>query len=405
MLKFLKNFERNKIKKHSSVGNLVACNLLNKPVWTPRRYDALSHEGYQKNVIVYRCINLISKGLASVPLLVYKNSKNGKQEVEKHPLIDLLNSPSPKQAGSAFMESLVAYLLLSGNSYVEAVLGGSSYPQELYTLRPDRMRVIAGSGGVPKAYEYCVDTQKKTISVDHITGKSKILHIRTFNPLNDWYGMSPIEAASCAIDQHNAVSNHNLSILQNGGRPSGALIIKPQPHSLPLSDEQRQSLRDDLKKLYEGNHNAGRIMIMEGDFAWQEMGLSPKDLDFISGKQLSAREIAQAYGVPPMLVGVPGDATFSNYREARFHLWEDTILPLLDFVIAELNLWLVPYFCENLIISYDHDEIPALSQKREDTWAKISQACFLTINEKRQALGYDALEGGDVLATNFHGKN
>ena len=137
--------------------------------------------------------------------------------------------------------------------------------------------------------------------------------------------------------------------------------------------------------------------MLEGDFEWKEMGLSPKDLDFIEGKNLSAREISQAFGVPPMLAGVPGDATFANYREARFHLWEDTILPLLEFLVAEFNLWLTPYFGENLRLGYDTDAIPALAQRREAAWSKIAQADFLTLNEKRQAVGYGPVVDGDVL--------
>jgi HK97 family phage portal protein len=208
--------------------------------------------------------------------------------------------------------------------------------------------------------------------------------------------MSPIEAAACSIDQHNAVAGHNLALLQNGGRPSGALIIG-QNQDQNLTQEQREELRQDIKSLYEGEHNAGKILVLEGGFEWREMGLSPKDLDYINGKNLSAREIAQAYGVPPMLVGVLGDATFSNYKEARFHLWEDTILPLLDYLTDELNLWLAPQFEEGLKLSYDIDRIPAITQRREEAWAKVANAHFLTINEKRRAVGYAPLEGGDIL--------
>jgi HK97 family phage portal protein len=166
---------------------------------------------------------------------------------------------------------------------------------------------------------------------------------------------------------------------------------------------QRDQLRDDIHRLYEGSKNAGRILMMEGDFAWQDMGLSPKDLDFIAGKSVSAREICQAFGVPPILAGIPGDATFANYREARFHLWEDTILPLLDYLVAEFNLWLTPFYGDNLRLGYDVDGIAALSPKREATWAKICASDFLTINEKRQAVGYSPIDGGERL--NIRGLN
>jgi HK97 family phage portal protein len=385
------------LQKASSAAPMASYHMIGQPIWTPQNYTHLTEEGYTRNAIVYRCVNLIARGVSGVPLLLYKHAKGKRHEVENHPFLNLLQCPSPRQAGSAFIEAVVGYLLLSGNTYLEAV-SGMDGPCELYTLRPDRMRIVPGKHGTPQAYEYTVGGQKKVIPVNESTGQSSILHLKTFNPLNDWYGMSAIEAASRSIDQHNAVGGHNLALLQNGGRPSGALLVKPGPYGQTLTQEQRQSLRSDLRKLYEGGHNAGKIMVLEGDCDWKEMGLSPKDLDFIEGKNVSAREIAQAFGVPPMLVGVPGDATFANYKEARFHLWEDTILPLVEFLVTELNLWLSPYFGHNLRLGYDLDSIPALAPRREATWAKIMSANFLTINEKREALGYTPLSNGDTLA-------
>ena len=379
-------------RKTSAVAGVIALQSPGRAVWTPCNYAKLAEEGYQKNVIVYRCVNLIARGLASVPWLLYE----GEDELETHPLLTLLNCPSPRQAGSAFIEAVVGYLLLAGNAYIEAVFDGNGMPVELYPLRPDRMQVIPGHGGIPAGYDYGVAGNKRRFECDPIQGKAAILHIKTFHPLNDWYGLSAIEAAAKSIDQHNQVAEHNLAILQNGGRPSGALIYKQNDHA-PLTDAQRDALRQDLRDHTKGIRNAGQILVCEGDFEWREMGLSPKDLDFISGKNVSAREIAQAFGVPPMLVGVSGDATFANYKEARYHLWEDTIIPLLEFLIAELNLWLCPYFGKNLRLNYDSDAIAALALRRESTWNKIIAANFLTMNEKRQAVGYSPIAGGDHL--------
>jgi HK97 family phage portal protein len=391
-------FKERTSQKTSNIGPLVAYGTVGYPIWTPRRYDSLAAEGYQKNVIVYRCVNLIARGLSSVPWLLYR----GDVELVQHPLLELLNSPSPKQAGSAFMEAVVGYLLLSGNTYVEAIHNHEGVPIELHPLRPDRIKIIPGVGELPTGYEYSVGGSRKVIPCDPVTGQSRILHIKTFHPLNDWYGMSPIEAAAQSIDQHNAVAGHNLALLQNGGRPSGGLIVRPTPHSRAMSEEQRDSLRQDIHEVYAGHKNAGQILVLEGDCEWREMGLSPKDLDFIEGKNLSAREIAKSYGLPPMLVGVPGDATFANYKEARFHLWEDTIIPLLEFLIAEFNLWLAPTFEKGLSLSYNIDAIPALAQRREAVWSKITEANFLTINEKRQAVGYGPIAGGDIIAPQTH---
>ena len=392
MKSWIQHLFRTPEKKASVTAPLLITSGTHQPLWTPRQYDTLAEEGYQKNIIVYRCVSLIARGVGSVPWKLYK------QDIclESHPLLTLLNSPNPQQSLSRFMEALTSYLLLSGNVYVEAVMPEGE-PLELYLLRPDRMRVVPGAGGVPDAFEYTLSGRSVRIPVDPLDGKSRVLHIRTFNPLNDWYGMSPIEAAAHSIDQHNAVAGHNLALLQNGARPSGAFLLKPNKYGDILTTEQRNLLRKDLKELYEGHRNTGHILILEGDFDWKEMGLSPKDLDFIEGKYLSAREIAQVYGVPSMLVGVPGDATFSNYKEARYHLWEDTILPHLEMIKGELNRWLSPLFGDDLYCEFDIDSIPALAPKRETLWGKIDKASFLTLNEKRAIVGYAPISEGDRL--------
>lgn len=381
-------------QKVSQVRQTIGLHTVGQPVWTPRNYKSLTDEGFMQNVIVYRCVTLIAKGIASIPWTLY----NHQAQVETHPLLTLLNRPNPMRGGSQFMEAVVGYLLLSGNSYIEIVKSKtSSRPLELHTLRPDRMQVIPGTDDLPMAYDYKVSGHIKRIKIQDQNGHSNVLHLKRFHPLNDWYGLSPIEAAARSIDQYNAVGSHNLAILQNGGRPSGALVVGHKSNIKNLSHEQRDLLREDVHRFYEGTSNAGRVMVLEGDFEWKEMGLSPKDLDFIDGKKMSAREIAQAYGIPPMLVGIQGDATYANYKEARFHLWEDTILPLLDSITDELNWWLVPHFGSQFRLSHDLDSIPALSPRREATWNKVQQADFLTPNEKRQAVGYGPLPGGDQL--------
>lgn len=384
---------KTKSQKSSRFSPLHIRGQVGQPLWTPRRYDSLAEEGYTKNVIVYRCVNLISRGLSSVPWLLYETQEDGSDhEVYSHPLLSLLNNPSSNQAGSSFIETVVGFLLLAGNSYIEAVFDENGNVFELYALRPDRVSLVADKGGNVSGYEYRVGGVARSIPL-LVGGGLPILHLKYFHPLHDFYGFSPLEAAASSIDQHNEVAGHNISILQNGGRPSGALLLKDKN----LHPEQRDQLKQELDQFYQGGKNAGRILMLEGDFEWKEMGLSPKDLDFIEGKNVSAREIAQAFGVPPMLVGVSGDATFANYKEARLHLWEDTVLPLLEFLVAELNLWLAPFFGPNLRISYDIDGIPALAVKREAHWNKIATSDFLTLNEKRQAVGYGSIEGGDSL--------
>ncbi|MDR2464573.1 MAG: phage portal protein [Holosporales bacterium] len=380
-------------KQRNTQDELTACKIVGKPAWTPRNYESLAYFGYTQNVIVFRCVNLISKSLSNVHWLLYERKTDDEYELEEHQLLSLLKSPNANQSSSSFIENVFSQILLSGNVYIRL----SVNLKNLHILRSDRVNILVNAEGEQSGFEYKTGSQRHTYSFDPATGMSPILHIKTFHPLNDWYGMSPIEAAARAIDQHNAVGEHNLSILQNGGRPSGALLVKPTASGQTLSATQRDTLRQDLKALYEGAENAGRIMVLEGNCEWKEMGLSPKDLDFTAGKNISAREISQAFGVPPILVGITEDATFSNYKEARLNFWEDTLIPMLDHFVSELNRWLVPYFSTNLRIGYDKDAIPAIAAKRDYIWSMIQSASFLTINEKREALGYGPLQDCDSI--------
>lgn len=350
-----------------------------KAQWTPRQYTPLVKEGYEKNVIVYRCITMIARGIAMVPWLIYE----GAEELMQHPLLSLIENPSSTESRTSFLENLVTSFLLSGNAYVHIARDSEGISRQLKVLRPDRVRLVTYESEVV-GYDYTDDG--KTVRL----GPDEVFHLKSIHPLNDWYGLSPIEVAAMAIDQHNAVSSHNVALLQNGGRPSGVFIWKGNEWG--LTEEQKVSIRESIAHMYAGQGNAGRIMMLEGDVEWKELGLSPKDLDFSEGKHIAAREIAQAFGVPPMLVGVPGDATYANYKEARFHLWEDTILPLLERIQHAFTQFLGGRYGEGVRFSYDVDGIAALAPRREATWRRLVEASFLTDNEKRQALGYGAID-------------
>jgi HK97 family phage portal protein len=384
----LPNFFRNYIS--GRVGDSKSALVSYKTVRTETStdYEDISDVGYKKNVVVYRCIHMISRTIASVNWIMRK--MNDSHEIDeiiyKHEILDLIEKPNFNQYKTTFMEAATSYLLLSGNCYIMCIRDDDGIPVELHLLRPDRVRVIPGNNSIPEGYEYTVGATRKIFKVDSETGFSNILHIKLFNPLDDWYGMSPVESIMGSINQHNAIAQQNISFLQNGGRPSGALM-----YNSSLDQQKRNDLKNNLKNLYEGGRNAGKILLLEGNFEWKEMGLSPKDLDFISGKEVASNEIALAFGIPPILIGSMSSATFANYKEARYNFWEETIIPILNIMSGELSNWFKELFDTDLTFWYDLDSIPALSKRRESEWNKISGAEFLTTNEKREAFGYPPL--------------
>lgn len=370
-------------QKASKTGPLVALTFAGRAVWTPRDYASLAREGFERNAIAYRCVRMIAEAAASVPWLLYE----GERELTEHPLLRLLEAPNPMESGADLFESWYGFLEVAGNSYLEVVeLGGE--PRELYALRPDRMKVVPGRAGWPEAYEYSVDGRVAVFPCDPARGIAPILHMKLFHPTDDHYGMSPVEAAAFAVDIHNAAGQWNKALLDNAARPSGALVYKGGDGARNLTEDQFERLKRELAENYQGAANAGRPLLLEGGLDWTAMGLTPKDMDFIEAKRAAAREIALAFGVPPMLIGIPGDNTFSNYQEANRTFWRQTVLPLVSRTARALTRWLGPRFGEGLRLGYDTDQVEALSAEREALWARVGKADFLTEDEKRAAVGY-----------------
>jgi len=325
---------------------------IGKAVWSNRNYENFANEGYIKNVVAYKCISMIAKNASSVPFILYKKNGDKKEVIKNHNLLKLLKNPNPTQNKFEFFEALYSFKLIAGNSYTKAVFSQNEEyfknPKELFILRPDRMTIIAGSNGLPIGYKYKVNNSTQNFYVNSITGKSEILHLKNFHPTDDWYGLSPIESASYSIDQHNEAGQWNQAMLQNGARPSGALIVKSENGNNFLTEEQFDRLKLQLNEEFSGSVNAGKPLLLEGGLEWKEMSLSPKDMDFLNIKNSSARDIALAFGVPAQLLGIPGDNTYNNMAEARLSLWEQTIIPFIENIIDALNNWLTPMFEEGL---------------------------------------------------------
>lgn len=379
--------------KASAAGPIISAGYVGQPVWTPRNYASFAKEAYLQNAIAFRCVKLIASSAASAPWLL--TGPRGREFDQKHPLLQLLRRPGPMIGGADLFEALYAYLLLEGNGYLESVgPSDNAPPKELWAPRPDRMKVIPSRFGTPAGYEYEANGLTKKWDVDPFTGKGPILHIRQFNPLNDWYGLSNVEPAAFAIDRHNAASAHNKALLDNGARPSGALVFEPV--KMPDGSMQTappeviQQAEKDLKKNHVGARKAGKPMVLGGLVNWLNMGTTPKDMDFNESMLSAGRDICSSFGVPHILV-IPGQSTFNNVKEAKLELWEETVLPLVDKVVDHLDAWLCPQFGDGLQLSVDLDAIPALEPRRDSKRKTVLEQYdknLLTADEAREAMQY-----------------
>jgi HK97 family phage portal protein len=291
---------------------------------------------------------------------------------------------------------VAAQLLLHGNAFVQLLLDADGVVAELYPLRPERVKVELDAGGWPAAYLYRAGEAKARLQARDGLGRPGLVHLRSMHPLDDHYGLGCLGAAAGAVAIHNAATRWNKALLDNAARPSGALVYEPGDGAA-LSAEQFERLRDEIQRQFQGSGNAGRPMLLDGGMRWQAMALSPAEMDFAGLKAAAARDIALAFGVPPMLLGLPGDSTYANYREANRTLWRLTILPLLGKILGGLSEALAHWW-PGLRLEADVDQVTALAEDRERLWAQVSAADFLSADEKREMLGF-----GNPREVELHG--
>lgn len=379
-----------KIENKASVTSPSIQQLYNgQPQELPGSYEGTVKASFDRNAYVYRCVMAIAQAASTIPLVLYQKTNKELQEIEKHPLLDLLRKPNEQESGSDFFEKVIAFLMLSGNFYIEMNgPGKKSAPIELWAWRPDRTKIVPGSGKeFIKYYRYTVSGQDNDVEA------TRMIHGKLFAPLDDFYGLSPIQVNGNNIALNNAAVDWNRSLTENYAAPSGFLMTEQQ-----LSTPLFKRIKMQIRSMFGGAKNAGKPQILEAGMKWQQTGLSPKDMDFIQTYELTREEICSVFGVPPQILGIMENSTYANFEQARSSFYTETVMPILDKVVDALNHKLAPLFGDALVIGYDKDRIDAL---QEDTDAKFNRMKevkdILTINERREALGYEAVPYGDVI--------
>ncbi|NKX46298.1 phage portal protein [Roseicyclus persicicus] len=378
VLDFLRKAKAETPERKASAGARIAVwGTAGRVAWTPRDTVSLTRNGFQGNPVGFRSVKLIAEAAAALPVICRDPSRR----YEVHPVPALLTRPNPGQGKADLLEAAYAQLMLAGNAYVEAVPAEAGGVAELHVLRSDRMSLVPGSDGWPMAYDYVVGANR------HRYAAEIICHIKTFHPQDDHYGLAPLQAAATALDVHSAAARWSKALLDNAARPSGAIVYRGVDGAGTMSEDQFARLQEELETHHQGARNAGRPMLLEGGLDWKPMGFSPSDMEFQKTKEAAARDIALAFGVPPMLLGIPGDATYANYAEANRAFYRLTVLPLAQKVLAQMGHWLSGLTGEAIELAPDLDQVPALAAEREAQWRRIAEADFLTEAEKRRMLG------------------
>lgn len=346
---------------------------------TPENYKAFLTAGYQKNPFVFRAVNLIARAASRVDFFV---SDSDGERMEGHMVSEILSDPNPELGRSSLIERWLSDLILTGNAY-----SYFAQPQELFPLRPDAVRVLHSQDPAELVGGYSWGHGLKNEEQEF--EREEVMHIKTYHPTSEFYGMSPIHAAEAAIALSNRGFEWNVNLLDKGGIPPWFLKMDGV-----LTQEQKTNINDELEEKYQGFENQGKPMVLEGEMDAETIGQGPKELDHIAGQKWAGRTIATALGMDPAMLGFSESQTFANFETAWESLYQDTVYPYLELITNEIETFFKQHEDGEWTIRFDEDQRKALTGDSDED---LAEKTWWTVNEKREADGKEEIDGGDVI--------
>ena len=376
----------------SMLGGMSQSQDLTLGTFTPAKYELMAQKGYGKCATAYACINLIVKNFAEIEWKVvdYSKGKEKKVDVLNWENNHFLEKPNEKSSGYTFREAIAGYYMIDGNSYILPItnLKGDK-PVWFYTIRPSMVEPVLTTNQLEIEY-YWVGQGWGRIKVP----PNILFHAKTFNPLNYFVGMSPLQSSLQDIDLVNSGKAWNVSLQQNMGKPSGIITAKET-----LGDNEYNRLSAQVRSKFQGSRGAGNIWIGDGGLTWNQTSINPTDVDWLEGLKFSNTQIAVTMGVAPELVGITESKTYNNVKQARTAFYKENVIPMSKLIIDDLNHWLKRngWLKETWFIEIDESSISGLEEDENDTYARLEKAPWLTDNEKRIKTGYKPDEKNELL--------
>lgn len=344
---------------------------------------------------VYIAVKAIAQEVAKIELVLYKK-RGGKVEiVPEHELLDLLDRVNPFATKADFLEATQAYIELVGESFWwKYKVNGKT--KQIWILRPDFVEILppAKEGDYIGGYKYKVVGMK----TPNLYPVDEVVHFKEFNPENPYRGKGPLQAAAYAYDTDLFASKWNRNFFYNNAMPSTILTTEQN-----VKEKDIRRIQAEWDNKFGGVNKAHKMAILTGGLKLDDvLKQSIKDMDFLNSRKFSRDEIFTIFQVPKTIVSITEDVNRANAREGKAVWIENVIKPKMSKLVAFLNEFLVPEWGEEYYLGYKDP-----SPESVDMNIKLIEVGkdILTINEKRELIDYDPVDGGDVLVVPNSGNN
>ncbi len=344
---------------------------------------------YERDLWVYRCANRIAKSAARLPLKVYQRRRgNARSEERSHPFAQLLRKPNPWQTGYELIEATFGYIELAGEAFWAKETNGTDRVQELYCLRPDRVKVVPSKDPNVFIAGYTYEVP----SVPPVTyNADEIIHFKTFNPLNEFRGLSALSAAANSVTLDRYAMKQGQMFYKNNCILGAAVEVEST-----LSEESFTRLKTQIEARHQGANKAYQVGILEEGMKWKEMGVAAKDAQTIEMRKLTREEILAAFDMPPAMVGILEYANYANMGAQNEFYWEECMGPRIRFFENIVNAALASEFGDNIFAEFLTNEILRLNAKeRMEIYRNGIQNGYMSPNYVLQLENLPPYVGGD----------
>lgn len=364
-------------------------------------FVTLSKDGYEKNAVIYACINELGSSASEPRLIVEtKNRKGEWEEKPEHSLAKLLQRPNPEMSGYEFLFGATLFQSLAGNAFYEKERSAAGRVVALWPMRPDRVGIISVKSKPGQRVKQRISAYTWRYAADVVQLPPRdVIHFKHPHPRDDLWGLPPLAAAAREGDTDNKATDYVSSFFSNAAVPKGLLKIQGR---IDKAEEKRVKGR--LVEMYTGRSGWHEPLILGEGSEWVELAETFKDMDFPNLRQIGEARLCMVFQVPPVIVGAYTGlmhSTYSNYAEARKSFWHETLMPLYRKHEDTLNRSLTwPDYGKEVRLRFDFREVVALEEDKTQVWARATEAfkaSMITRNDGRAEVGLEAVPGGDVF--------
>lgn len=357
--------------------------------WGQETYtgEAVTVEGSLSVTAVLAGFTILSEDTASLPLILYRRLKRGKERATDHPYYSLMHdAPNPEHTSMVFREIVTGHLVGWGNFYGQLIWDRKGVVRETWPLRPDRMKVFR-ENGVRKYLYRTANGQERAFRQD------EILHIPGFG-FDGLTGISRITQARNAIGLSIAAEKFGSKFFSNDARPG--VVLK---HPKELSDDSYNRLRNSWNEMHQGVDNSHKPAILEEGMDIETIGIPPEDAQFLQTRQFQVSEVARIFRIPPHMIGDISKSTSwgSGIEQQELGYLSHTLRPWLTRIEQQLNKDLL-LAAEKKDYLFEHLTDVLL---RTDTTARFQAYAlaitngFMTRNEAREKENSNPIDGLD----------